>query len=472
MAMIKAARPVALKTPEIGKDVDRVELSSGVTVFIKEDHGAPSVDLAFTWLGGSNTTAVDQLAPFRVAGNLLDQGGTEALDPIALQDRKDELGMSFSIGLGSTRSWARFWSLTRNFTESFDLALDIMLRPRLDDERLETLKGQYIESMRRRYDSPRSGVRVLQRHVMNKDHPRLGYVPSRAEIEAITADDVRKIWRTYLGRDNLYITAVGDFDKRAMLELLDDALKSWGTAEDSERKYIRRPPVSKPGLFLVEKEVPQPAVRIGHQIKVDRTASQEDHAALEILNDILGGSGFRSRLMERLRSDEGLTYGIGSWISHESRKDVPGAAGISYQTKKDSVDHSIRSVTEEFVKIIREEVSEAEVEEQIEAWRNAFIFRYTNDFFSVNRLMANELDDRPYDFDGLQLQQIQEVEVSDVKRVAEKYLNHENLTICVFGTLTDDDKAALAERYEVKILSKEEVFTGGYDEPDGSREAS
>ncbi len=228
----------------------------------------------------------------------------------------------------------------------------------------------------------------------------------------------------------------------------------------------------EPGLFLVEKEVPQPAVRIGHQIKVDRTASPEDHAALEILNSILGGSGFRSRLMERLRSDEGLTYGIGSWISHESRKEVPGVVGISYQTKKDSVAHSIRSVTEEFVKIIKEEVSEAEVEEQIEAWRNAFIFRYTNDFFSVNRLMANELDDRPYDFDDLQLQEIQKVEVGDVKRVAGKYLNPDNLTICVFGLLTDEDKAALAERYKVKILPKEDVFTGGYDEPDSSESSS
>jgi predicted Zn-dependent peptidase len=468
MAMIKAAKPVVLKTPEVGKDVDRVELSSGVTVFIKEDRAAPSVDMAFTWLGGSNTTPVEQLAPFRVAGDLLDEGGTAALDPIALQDRKDELGMSFGIGVGSTQSWARFWSLSRNFTESFDLALDIMMHPRFDAERLATLKGQYIESMRRRYDSPGSGVRTLQSYVLNKDHPRLGYVPSKAEIEAVTADDVRKIWQTYLGRDNLYITAVGDFDKQAMLALLEDRLGSWRKAENSEREYIQRAPVIKPGLFLVEKEVPQPAIRIGHQIKVDRSVPKEDHAALEILNDILGGSGFRSRLMERLRSDEGLTYGIGSWISHESRKDVPGIVGISYQTKKDSVEHSLRSVTEEFVKIIEEQVSEAEVEEQIEAWRNAFIFRYTNDFFSVNRLMANELDDRPYDFDALQLEEIQKVKVGDVQRVAEKYLNPDNLTICVFGLLTDDDKAALAERYELKIFPKEEIFTGGYDEPDGS----
>ena len=65
------------------------ELGGGITVFIKEDHSAPSIDLSFRWLGGSNSTPVEDLAPFRLAGDLLDEGGTEELDPIALQERKE-----------------------------------------------------------------------------------------------------------------------------------------------------------------------------------------------------------------------------------------------------------------------------------------------------------------------------------------------------------------------------------------------
>src|SRR5262249_8307153 len=83
MAMIRGARPLTLKTPEIGKDVDRVVLPCGATVFVKEDHSAPSVDIAFSWLGGSNTTPVSDLAPFSLASDLLNEGGTEELDPIA-----------------------------------------------------------------------------------------------------------------------------------------------------------------------------------------------------------------------------------------------------------------------------------------------------------------------------------------------------------------------------------------------------
>jgi zinc protease len=141
---------------------------------------------------------------------------------------------------------------------------------------------------------------------------------------------------------------------------------------------------------------------------------------------------------------------------------VPGVVGISYQTRKDAVTRSIESVLEEYRKIIDEQVSEAEVEEQIEAWRNRFIFRYTNDYFSVSRLMYNELDDRPYDYDRQELQAVQKVKIKDVQRVAKKYLQPDYLTIAIYGTLTDEDRTSLDERYTLTVLSKDDVFKGGY----------
>jgi predicted Zn-dependent peptidase len=466
MALIRDARPLTLRIPEIGKGVDRVVLPCGATVFIKEDHSAPSVDMHFVWLGGSNTTPVSGLAPFDLASQLLTEGGTADLDPIALEERKERLGMSFGLNVGGTESGASFWSLKRNFPESFALAMDILMRPRLDRKRLDTIRGQYIDDMKRRYDYPDYGVYLVQNHVIYGDHPRLGYQASRKEIEAVTPEAIGKIARRYLGRDNLYITAVGDFDKKEILDLIEKTFTPWRTAEDRKREFITRDPVIRPGLYLLEKEVSAPAVGVSHQIAVDRRAPLEDHAALEILNDILGGSGFRSRLMERLRSDEGLTYGIYSYISHEGRPGVPGQIDSSYETKKASVARSIGSVVEEFQKMAVGQVTPAEVQEQIDAWRNRFVFQFTNEFYSVSRLMEQELDDRPYDYDRQLLEAVQKVSPADVERVAKKYLKPENLTISVFGLLTEEDRKALAEKYKVTVLPREEVFRGGYDEPE------
>jgi predicted Zn-dependent peptidase len=468
LASIRADKPIDLKVPEIGKDVGRIVLPSGITVFIKEDHGAPSIEMSFAWLGGSNTTPVADLAPFELCNQLLNQGGTAALDPAALEERREELGMRFGVSIGSTQSGASFWSLERNFGASFDLAVDILLRPRLDPARLEVIKGQYIEGMRRRYDSPGIGASVLRDHVFYADHPRLGYVASRQEIAKVTPEQIRGIWKRYLGKSNLYITVVGDFDRAGMLDRIERSLGAWRDAEDPKRVWITREPVVRPGAFLVEKEVAQPAIRIAAQVAVDRRAPREDHAALEILNDVLGGSGFRSRLVERLRSQEGLTYGISSSVSHEGRPGVPGAITISYQTKKGSVLRSVRSVVEEFGKVIQEPVGTAEVAEQIEAWRNRFIFGYTNDFYTVSRLMFNELDDVPYDWDRIELEAVQRVGVEDVQRVARKYLKPENLTVAIFGTPTDEDRSGLVEWIGLKVFPKAEIFRGGYDEASGS----
>ena len=465
MAMIRGARPLTLKIPEIGKDVERVVLSSGVTVFVKEDHTAPSVNIMFAWVGGANTTPVSNLAPFKIASDLLTEGGTEELEPTALQERLEQLGMSFRIYVGNTMSRASFWSLQRNLDESFSLAMNMLMRPRFDGKRLETIQGQYIDRMKRRYDYPGYGAYLLQNYVINHENPRLGYEASRKEIEAVTPDSIRMIWQRYLGRDNLYVTAVGDFDKREMLNRLDKTFASWRVAEDKQRDFLPRDPVIRPGLYLVEKEVSAPAISVLHEIPVDRTIPLADHAAIEILNDILGGSGFRSRLMERLRSDEGLTYGISSHMVHDGRPGVPGQVAASYQTKKASVARSIASVTEEFQKIARGTVSPAEVQEQIDAWRNRFVFDFTDEFYSVERLMEQELDDRPYDYDRQLLEAVQKVTPADVERVAKKYLKPGNLTICVFGKLTDEDRRVVGEKYSLTVLPRETVFRGGYDEP-------
>ena len=462
LAKLESAAPVAIVTPEIGVDVERRVLPSGITVFIKEERSLPTVAMSLRWRGGSNTLPIEELAKMEFASDLLNEGGTESLEPAALEVRRDELGLSFSVSLGETSSSARFWSLKRNFDESFDLAVDILKRPRLDKDRLDVIKGQHIAQMKRRYDNPRWAVGLLTDHVFYGDDPRLGHTTSKSEVEALTTNDVLDVIQRYLGSDNLTVTVVGDFDKEEMLRTIETKLGDWRPAGDTRREWIAHPRVVRPGAFLLEKDLPQPSISIRQELDVDRADSPEEHAALEILDSVLGGSGFRSRLMERLRSDEGLTYGIYSRTSHEGREGVPGALSIGYQTKRDAVARSIASVLEVYETLMSDGATEQEIAEQIQTWRNGFIFRFTSPFYSVSRLAEHELDDRPYDRDRQQLAQIQRVDVAAVKAVAKKYLDSKTLSICIFGSLTEADEAAIDGRFGLTKLSKDEVFKGGY----------
>ena len=230
MRIVREVPPIEFKIPEIGKDVDRVVLPSGATVFVKEDHTAPSVSMRFFWSGGHNSVPVEDLAPFELAGDLLNEGGTQSLDPVALTGRMEALGMNFSMGIGGTSIWGSFWSLKRNFKEAFDLATDVIMQPRFDEDRLKTLKGQYVDQMQRRWDDPSWGVSMIQRKVLDGDHPRFGRVVTRAEIEKVTSEQCRRAWRRFIGRDNLFITVVGDFDRKQM----------WRPSRPGSKTFIKR----------------------------------------------------------------------------------------------------------------------------------------------------------------------------------------------------------------------------------------
>ena len=94
---------------------------------------------------------------------------------------------------------------------------------------------------------------------------------------------------------------------------------------------------------------------------------------------------------------------------------------------------------EELSRAVEGTFSTAEVQEQVDAWKNRFIFRFTNDFYSVNRLLGHELNDRPPDRDQQVLTRIQDVSVEDVQRVARKYLTPDSVTISIFGSLTPEE---------------------------------
>jgi predicted Zn-dependent peptidase len=454
MEMLRRAEPVSPGVLEIGKEVRRVELDSGITVFIKEDHSAPSIDLSFRWLGGRNTEPLDEIVRYWFAGDLIGQGGTKELTPAEVEERKDRLGMTFSVGSGSTLCWARFWSLARNFDESLDLALDILMHPRFDSERLETLKSQSIARMRRRGESARGAADVLRRHLTYGQHPRRGYIPSKKEIEAVTPEELREVWRRHFGRDNLFITAVGDFESEKMLALLEKRLGSWRKAKKRKREFIENDPLLRPGTFLVKRDLAQSSIVLYHQIPVDIRASMEDHAALDILQRLFGFSTFRSRLGMRLRSDEGLTYGIYANLFHSARPGTPGGIRIFYETKSEAGVRSIDRGLDEPRRIITEKPT---------VWSNGFVFRYTNDTEIVRRLMLLELDDQPYDYDRRLFDAVQKVTPEDVHRVAKKYLMPESLTIAIYGTPAGEDLKALTERFGLQVLDFADVFTGGYD---------
>ncbi len=463
LSLIDSAPKVQFHVPAVGKDVRREEIGAGATLFLKEDHDLPGIRFNLHFKGGSNSAPLEILSAYALAGALWQEGGTGELDPNSLERAKESLGVTMSMQPGPTGWQLSLWTLSRNLDPALKLLRAMLREPRLDSTRLGILANKQIELMRRRADYPAWAIGFLGQKVLYGDHPRLGYQPTRAEIENLSSSDIARVLSRHLGPENCYLNAVGDFHSDALIRELEEHFRGWPAASDPERVWLEREPSLNPGVHILAKELAQPAVRFLGEVGVDRRIADEEHAALEILNRILGGSGFRSRLMERLRSDEGLTYGVSSSMAHDHRPGVPGLWAISFQTRKDAVARAVTIVEEECRRLREVLPAPDEVHEQIQAWHNSFLFRFENSAQAVTRLMNHELDDRPYERDLEVLAQIERVSREQVREAARRWLHPENFSITIFGTPSKEERKALQASHPLRDWERGEVLGGGYD---------
>jgi zinc protease len=199
-------------------------------------------------------------------------------------------------------------------------------------------------------------------------------------------------------------------------------------------------------------------VVLAQLLEVDRSAAIEDHAALEIFDALLGASGLRSRLMRRLRARERITYSIRSSLSHQGEAGVPGELEIAFRAAGFQVARSVAAVLEELRELVAAGPTDEEVEEQIEAWENAFAFRAVDRFQSIHRLVELELEHRPLDDDLKMLRAVRRIKPPDVQRVVRRYLDPDRFTVAIFGEVSRTDLAALEEMLGLEELAAETVF--------------
>ena len=117
---------------------------------------------------------------------------------------------------------------------------------------------------------------------------------------------------------------------------------------------------------------------------------------------------------------------------------------------------------EECLRLREEPPADEEVREQIQAWRNSFLFRFENEAQAATRLMHHELDDRDYDRDRQVLEHIEKVSPQQVRDAARRWLTPESFSSCVFGSPTPEQTEALGEGRSLKIWDRDEVLGGGY----------
>ena len=405
----------------------RHTLSNGVTVFLAPSRELPLVSLNFTFKGGEYLEPADKVGLASLTGRLIRTGGAGDLSPSEVDERFDFLAANANAFIGSTRSGASLNSLADNFDESFELFIRMVRQPAFDSERFRVQRDEMVENMRQRNDRADSILaREWKALLYGRDHFE-ARVPTLETIDNISADDLRDFHARIFHPGNLIIAASGDFEVNDMIRRLEQAMAGWEARAEAPDPPAPQHTV-RPGVYHVEKDIPQGKVRIGQR---GMLRDDPDQIAVDIMNDILGGGGFTSRIVTKVRSDEGLAYSAGSGFRHGIH--YPGEFVASTESKNATVALAIKLMLDEMSRIQAEPVKEGE----IETTRNSFIETFPRTFESKASMLGVFVDDEITGRDSTYWEnyrdRVANVTIEDVRQMAQKHIDPENMIILVVG---------------------------------------
>lgn len=427
---IEAMRFPALKLtiPRVGREVERLELEGGLVLYLMEDHTLPVFDLRAVIRTGSLYTFRERPGLAAFAGGQMREGGSAAYAPEELNRRLEHMAASIETGSGTENLSASLSCLSKDMDGGLALFAEVFLRPRFDEAKLELAKQRHVEGLRRRNDNPGSIVhREFEKLLFTESHP-YGHELRAEEARSITRQELADFHRRYVRPNNTMMAVVGDFDRKTIVEKLKRALSGWERAEVPLPKPQPVVQGAVAGAYLGVKDIPQSRIVLGHY---GTSRHNPDRYAITLMNYLLGGGGFASRILRRVRVEEGLAYAVGT--SFPTEGPVTGTFRAMGQTKTATTERAIAIILEELERIRREPPSQEELTRVKEAFINSYVFKFTSPVGNVVKLMDLEFYGYPPDYYETLLDKYRAVAPADIQRVAGKYLRPEELTIVVVG---------------------------------------
>jgi predicted Zn-dependent peptidase len=419
-------KPVEFTPPE----PDRVVLENGMVVYLLEDHELPLISITASMRTGSWLDPNDKIGLASLTGTTMRTGGGGGLPAERVDEELEQFAGDVGVSIGRQSGSASLDVLSKDLKRGLQIFAGLIRAPAFEPARVELAKLQAIENIRRRQDSPGSIVgREFVKLLFGADHPS-ARESSTGSIARITRDDLVAFHRKTIHPNGIMLGVTGDFDKPAMLALLRDVFGDWKKGEVPVLKIgdVPQDPGGKPVVRFVNKETSQTHLRLGH---LSIKEHDPDYVALAIANDILGGSSFRSRLFNDVRTKRGLAYSVGSRLI--SGVHDQGIWLMRAETKLLSTQEVISRFVVNMERMRTESVTDNELAEAKEAYVNSFVFSFASASAIVGRLIELEYDGLPMDF----LQQLRARVVAltkeEILAAAKKHFNPERLTIIAVG---------------------------------------
>jgi zinc protease len=406
----------------------RIQLANGMVIFLQEDHELPLVRGRATVRGGGRDVPAAKTGLAGIYGQAWRTGGTVKQTGDELDQFLEARAARVETSADNDSTNVSLDVLKGDFDAVYPIWLDLLRNPAFRQDKIDLAKAQANTGISRRNDEPGG--------ILARETTKLGYGPDSpyarhteyATIASITRDDLLAFHQRTVHPNNIILAFIGDFDSVKLEKKLRDTFASWPRGPQVAKPDPAFNP-AKPGVYFVSKDnVTQANIAMVHGGGIER--SNPDFWAVQVMNEIFSG-GFSGRLMQKLRSERGLTYGVGGSVA--APWDYPGLFRVQMATKSETALESVEALRGEVRRLVNDPVTEEELRMAKESILNGFVFQMDTREKALGQRVLLEFYGYPADTFTKYPAMIEKVTAADVQRVAKKYVHPDRLAVLVVG---------------------------------------
>lgn len=422
-----------LEYPELNDfqapEVETFTSDNGITFFLLEDTELPLIDLSVIVKTGGVLDPAEKEGLASIAGTVIRSGGTENYPADSLNVLLEDKAASMETGIGFSSGSASMNVLKEDFDDLLPVFIDLLTNPSFPEDKIELAKTQTKSSISRRNDGAQQiAFREFRRLIYGKGSV-YGRNVEYETVNNITRDDIINFHNNHFVAENMMVGVVGDFDASEMHEMLENAFSNIPSGEDTtldfpEMNYEPKSTIN----FANKSDVNQSVVLMGH---IGGLRNNPDYAEIQVMNNVLSGGTFSGRLMQVVRTEMGLAYS--AFGQYSMNTFYPGIFYAGVMTKSETTAEAIDAIIEQIERLQNEPITEDELRSTKDLILNSAIFEYDSYEEILSQQMSNEYQGLAEDAFDEYLQEVRETTIEDVQRVAQEYLNPDQLEILVVG---------------------------------------
>jgi zinc protease len=408
-------------------DIKEVISPGGIKAWLVEDHSVPVIAMEFSFLGaGAINDPDDKQGLAQLASNTLDEGAGD-YDSKAFQEALSDNSIQLSFSASRDHFGGSLKTLSRNQSLAYDLLSLALKDPRFDEDSISRMRDANKSRLRSDLSDPEWITARIMNDRIFADHPYArNSGGTLTTLDKITRTDLQNFHQNFLGKDNLVVSVAGDITAAELAAIMDRIFGGLPAVTLPERPAAID--VQNQGTIAVfEKDIPQTIISIA-QPGIAR--NHPDYHTAQVMNYILGSSGFGSRLTKVVREERGLTYGIYSYFMN---MDYFSGLQVSTSTENKNVPEMIRLIHQEWDKMKAASVSDAELADTKSYMIGSLPLSLTSTDSIAGLLISLQQDGLPIDYLDQRQNAIAAVTKEDVQRVANALLDTTKMSVVLVG---------------------------------------